>query len=139
MAAIELDLSDVVIDAADVSGDIEQTLADIAEAIGAKTIEFLRALTSEMRPPVKAGAPWRHAHWGHWADRSSQLALGYRYEVNRTVDGVELVLINGTEYAMALEAHDGYMVLTGVTDPGGPAEVKLREAVAILAPGWEVR
>jgi hypothetical protein len=163
--SIDLELSEIVVDADDVFNNIAQTLEDVAEAVGALTIAYLRSLTNEMRPPIGAqrrmgllglgrgqqgpreaieymsrgkGGP-RPAHPGHWADVTGQLALSYSYEVRRTFGGIELVLKNNAEYAMALEAHDGYFVLTGVTEPGGPAEQALRRAVAEIAPGWEFR
>jgi hypothetical protein len=38
-----------------------------------------------------------------------------------------------------VEARDGYFVVSGVTAAGGPVDRALREAIAEIAPGWEMR
>jgi hypothetical protein len=80
----------------------------------------------------------RQAHPGHWADVTGQLALAYAWTVTRVGSGVVLVLSNSAEYAAALEARDGYFVLSGVADPGGPVDLALRAAIARVAPDWRV-
>jgi len=125
--------------------DTVQKLVLICEAIGAETIAYLRSHTNEMRPParipytkVKTGI--RRAHPGHWADRTGQLAASFDYDVSRPEPGVVLLTMrNVAEYAVYLEAHEGYWVLRGVTEPGGPVDKALRRAVERHAPGWEVR
>jgi hypothetical protein len=42
------------------------------------------------------------------------------------------------EYAIYLEAHDGYFVLSGIMDPGGPVEKEIRRLVGMVAPEWTV-
>jgi hypothetical protein len=111
----------------------------ILDAVGAETVAFLRSLTSEMQPPAKPGEPARAAHPGGWADITGQLANAYAWDVSTDGDGVRLVLSNNMEYAAALDAKDGYFVLSGVTEPGGPVEAALRRVVAMVAPDWEVR
>jgi len=110
----------------------------LLNAVGLKTVAYLRSQTSERRPPVRAGGNERPAHPGHWADISGQLAASYDKDVQETPGGYRLVMTNSAEYAAALEARDGFFVLSGVTDPGGPLEVALRQAVATIAPEWTV-
>jgi hypothetical protein len=109
------------------------------EATGIKTVEFLRSFTSEVRPPKRGATEPRPAHPGHWADVSSHLALSYGSHVEHGEQGgYRLVMTNSAEYAAALEARDGFFVLSGVTERGGPVEMALREAVASIAPDWTV-
>jgi hypothetical protein len=125
--------------------DAAEKMALVAEAIGVETIAYFRSLTNEMRPPArvpgtKATTGVRRAHPGHWADVTGQLAASYDHEVERVGKAeVVLSLKNYAEYAAHLEARDGFFVLSGVTDPGGPVEQALRRAVAKHAPGWEIR
>jgi hypothetical protein len=51
------------------------------EALGIQTIAFLRSLTNEMRPPVRAGEGARHAHPGHWSDITGILANSYGWSL----------------------------------------------------------
>jgi hypothetical protein len=111
----------------------------VLSAVGEKVVEYLRSLTSEMRPPARAGGAERAAHPGHWADVTGELARGYRWRLEDTFDGVQLILENDVGYAAYLEAHDGFFVLRGVADAGGPVSKAMQEVVSQLAPGWEVR
>jgi hypothetical protein len=120
--------------------DALRKLELILEAVGASTIAYLRSLTSEMRPPARGKDEYRRAHPGHWADVTGQLANSYSYEVERRGDDeVVLILRNDAEHAIYLEAREGFFVLSGVADPGGPVEQAIRRVVPIVAPGWEVR
>lgn len=133
----------------------------LLETVGWETVLYLRSHTSETRPPVRAGEPARRAHPGGWADVSGQLANGYRFELyvdgtkvvwstegeNPSIQGssrghsggrVSLLFLNGVDYAAELEAMDGYFVLRGVTEPGGPVRRALRSVVSDV-PGWELR
>jgi hypothetical protein len=112
--------------------------AVLSEA-GRQVIDYLRSLTGEMRPPVEAGGAMRPAHPGHWADVTGALAAGYDFRVEDTNDGVQLVLLNDVGYAVFLEAHDGFFVLKGVADAGGPVSQAMRSVVSEIMPGWEVR
>jgi hypothetical protein len=122
-------------------------LSDMARAgmravlseVGRQVIDYLRSLTSEMRPPVQAGGAMRAAHPGHWADVTGALAAGYSFKVEDVENGVQLVLLNDVGYAAFLEAHDGFFVLKGVADEGGPVSLAVRTVVPEIMPGWEVR
>lgn len=134
----------------------------VLETVGLDTVVYLRSLTGEMRPPVRKGEPPRRAHPGHWADISSNLANAYRFEIwagsqkvrwmnegrEVSVAGAivntkdlkgpyTLMMINDMEYAAYLEAREGYFVLSGVTNPGGPLEKALRRVVRQI-PGWRL-
>lgn len=104
------------------------------EAIGVEATNWLRSLTSEMRPPpgsrlvVRAdgtsylytpprhrGEGERQAHPGHWADVTGQLSLSYSHEVLGAGAGVWMLEMRNTSaYAEALEKHSGYWVLEGL-------------------------
>lgn len=89
------------------------------ELVGIQVVNYLRSLTDSMRPPVKADEGPRQAHPGGWADVSGQLALSYHYDVRRLGPTTfELTISNNAEYAEALEARDGYFVISGVFDSG---------------------
>ncbi len=123
--------------------DVRAVLPHILDKIGIETIAFLRSHTSETRPPArKPGGKMtgtRPAHPGGWADVTGDLARAYSYDVSTNSDGVVLTLRNTMEYAIYLEARDGYFVLSGVTEAGGPVVRALRDVVHEIAPGWEVR
>jgi hypothetical protein len=110
----------------------------VASAVGAETVAFLRSLTSEMRPPARSGGQLRPAHPGHWADVTGDLARAYAWELQLDGETIVLALMNSMAYAATLEARDGYFVLSGVADPGGPVEEALRRAVEKVAPDWRV-
>lgn len=102
----------------------EQTL----ELVGVRLVTWLQAFLKESAPPVRAGEGERTRRRGWWADVTGQLALAYSWEVRQvgpTTWG--LVIINSAEYAEALEAKEGYFVLSGAFDTG-TAEELLRAA-----------
>lgn len=155
MFAFELD-TNFIMDLRGIQAQSEEKVRILLEMVGTEVISALRSLTSEMRPPAripgtakttkrgkkkparKTGP--RRAHPGHWADITGALANAYAHEVVRDAEGgYALVLTNGMEYAAALDALDGYFVLRGVTDRGGPVHLALMQALKIAAPGWEVR
>jgi hypothetical protein len=118
--------------------DAKDRLVILMQEIGELTLEYLRSFTTEFAPPIRPGDPARRRHPGYWADRSGDLARAYDYVVSPAGDGVNLVFANDMPYAAELEARDGYFVLSGVTDKGGPVEQAMRAAVAKVAPDWEV-
>jgi hypothetical protein len=134
-----------------------------ADQLGREVIDYLKSLADppEFRPGLarskKTGKLYqptfvgprranrqlaiegpRRAHPGHWADRSGQLALSYTYEVLVDRNGVSLVFRNTAEYAFWVEVHDGFFVLSGVLDEGGPADKAFRAIAAKLYPDWRV-
>lgn len=116
-----------------------ERLVLMLESVGRETIAFLRSLTEETRPALRVGQPNRRAHPGGWADVTSQLANSYDFTVTREgTRGVVLTLLNSAEHAAYLEARDGYFVLRGVTEPGGPVDKAIRAAVRVVAPDWRV-
>lgn len=134
----------------------EEKVRVLLEMVGTEVISHLRSLTSEMRPPARIPGTARttkrgkkkparktgprRAHPGHWADITGALANAYTHEVVQDpAGGYALVLRNGMEYAAALDARDGYFVLRGVTDRGGPVHIALERALKIAAPGWTVQ
>jgi hypothetical protein len=114
-------------------------IRNILNHVGIKTIAYLRELINETRPPIRAGEPARQARQGHWADNTGNLARAYAWELDEGPSSITLVLSNSMEYAAALDAKEGFFVLRGVADKGGPVEQMLRKAVKIIAPDWEVR
>ena len=110
----------------------------VLDSAGIDTVAFLRSLTTEMRPPVRSSEGPRQAHPGHWADITGNLAGAYDARAILIAGGAMLILSNSMEYAGILEKRDGFFVLRGVTDPGGPLEQELRAAIARIAPSWRV-
>lgn len=111
----------------------------VLQQVGQETIDYLRSLVDGTVEgwPDPAG-PGRQPHPGGWADRSSVLAASYGFEVVRTATSITLRVFNTAEYAFWVEVMDGYFVLSGVTDPGGPVEQAFRMIAARLAPEFEV-
>jgi hypothetical protein len=129
MARLEREFVGIAEAVADMGVETADGLELMLMAVGEKTVAYLRSLTSEQRPPVKRSGPVRSAHPGHWGDVTGQLANSYGYYVYRS---------NTTEYAIFLEQHEGFFVLSGVTESGGPVEMAIRHAVAAIAPDWRV-
>lgn len=157
---------DLQVDSAEFRKEFEELELDatlkilmLFEQVGWETISYLRSFTNKMQPPVRVNEMARRAHPGGWADISGELAGAYRFEiwaggsrVKWTKEGENtftmgsfpnsprppfvLWLINDMEYAAALEAKDGYFVITGVTEAGGEVETAIRRAVASL--GFEI-
>ena len=119
--------------------DAETKIRKVMHLIGIRTIEYLRDLIDETQPPIRPGEPARQARRGHWADNTGNLARAYDYEVSELAGAITLTLSNHMEYAAALDTKEGYFVLRGVTDKGGPVEQMLIRAVREIAPDWEVR
>lgn len=142
-------------------GSAAEKATMILEAVGIQTVAFLRSLTEKMQPAVGgeqlvefttadgrqvsftayegSDEQERAAHPGGWADVSGDLARAYAWTVTKEQGGSTLTLSNHMEYAAALEARDGYFVLKGVMDPGGPVEMALREIIRQVAPDWELQ
>jgi hypothetical protein len=64
----------------------------------------------------------RLAHPGHWADITGQLAASYAFDVRATERGAILRLSNSAAYAKYLENHEGFWVLSGAVERGGPVD-----------------
>jgi hypothetical protein len=103
-----------------------------AHILGSELIVFLRSLTDTMRPPARAGEGQRRAHPGGWADVRGTLDLSYSYTVEETELGAILILVNTANYSIYLELMDGYYVLSGVDEPGGPVDRILREKAEVM-------
>jgi hypothetical protein len=138
MARLEREFVGIAEAVADMGVETADGLELMLMAVGEKTVAYLRSLTSEQRPPVKRSGPVRSAHPGHWGDVTGQLANSYGYYVYRSPGELQLVLYNTAEYAIFLEQHEGFFVLSGVTESGGPVEMAIRHAVAAIAPDWRV-
>jgi hypothetical protein len=123
----------------DVEKDVESKLGEVADFVGKYAVEWLRGYTGQLRPPRREGEPLRPARRGGWADENGFLVSEYRYEVSHARGQVTLTLFNDADFAAELELMEGYFVLSGVTDPGGPIEDALRAALAAIAPEYEIR
>lgn len=122
----------------EIEGQELRKLVRIFDAVGAQTITYLRSLTNVMRPPARhsiAGDGPRHAHPGGFADVTGILAASYGYRVIEAEGSVVLELRNEAEYAVYLERRDGFYVLSGVADAGGPVERILLEMLERVDPG----
>jgi hypothetical protein len=95
----------------------------VMEGVGSALLAWFQGLTEEERG---------------WATITGELARGYAFEVTKILDGARLTLRNDVEHAVYLEARDGFFILTGVADPGGPLEEKLVEVCAKIAPEFRV-
>lgn len=140
-------------------------LAIVLDQVGADVVAYLRSYTNEWRPAVgsrgtsalsrvrdrKGGrkahivrAPGsgsggkRRAHPGHWADITGDLMEKYAYKVVREPSGVRLEITNTSGHAIYVEAMDGFFVLKGITDKGGPLDQRLRAVLPLIAPTMKV-
>ena len=118
--------------------EAKDRLVLLMQEIGERTLEFLRSYTNQTAPPIRKGDPPRRRHPQYWADRTGDLARAYDYTVTVSGNVVNLTFANDMGYAAELEGRDGYFVLKGVTERGGPVEAALRQALAIVAPDWEL-
>ena len=117
----------------------EQKIKLVMEAVAVETIAYLKSFQADRKPPHKTVPPPPGPyHPGGWRDITSQLVNSYGWEINPIDGGVRLVLKNDAEYAVYLEHRDGFFVLSGVTDPGGPVEQALIEVCAQIAPEFQV-
>lgn len=111
----------------------------ILHLVGADLVAWLRSYTNEWRPPAPGGAGMRRAHPGHWADITHKLEQGYGFRVEGGAGkSARLIIFNTTEYAVYLEAKEGFFVVSGAIAPNGPFAETLRKVVARHAPGWRV-
>jgi hypothetical protein len=106
----------------------------ILEEVGKQVVAYLQSETAELRPPAETGGAWRHAHPGHWADDTGELARGYTYQVVLSGFEYQLIFRNNTPYAVYVEMHEGFFVLTGIQEPGGPIDQAFDRVVPIIAP-----
>ena len=128
-ASVEFDASGLLRELRKIAGKAEE----VFEETGRRVVEELRGFVGT----TEDGRP---AHPGGWGDRTGRLASGYDYEVERGANGdVTLTLHNHASHASLLEAKDGYFVLRGADEPGGPIERAFRAAVARHQPEAEVR
>jgi len=124
----------------------DQTVQDILEFVRVDMLRYLKDYTDVMRPPdfrvsYYGGDPKapRPAHPGGWANISKELMKGYKAEVTRNAVGNHVLTIrNDSPAAVFVEAKEGFFVVTGIMEPGGPVDWSLRRAIKRLAPGWKV-
>lgn len=85
-------------------------------------------------------AKGRALHPGGWADVTNTLRDSYSYSVERVAGrGWRLSIKNDAKHAATMELRDGYFVVSGVAERGGPLQRTLREVVKELVPQWEVK
>ncbi len=109
---------------ASVAPAVDDKIRLVFEAVGTAMFDWLNSLSKEERG---------------WASITGHLADSYQPpKVEKIKDGWRLTLANTAFYSVFLEARDGKFVLSGVTDPGGPFEQKLREVCAEVAPEFIV-
>lgn len=126
---------------ADIEADTQSKMQMLLDAVGAETVAYLRSLTSKMQPPARRypGGPLggdRQAHPGGWADRSSNLANAYAYNVQVDAESATLQISNAMEYAIYLEVKENYYVIRGVFQEDGPVFAAIRRNLARIAPDW---
>ncbi len=117
----------------------EERATVLFETTGEEVVGHLKSYTSARRPPIRPGGPSRPAHPGGWADVSKELMEGYGYRVTVRRGGAQLEIFNTAGHAVHLEARDGYFVVTGVMDEGGPVWQALRRRLREVAPEWGMR
>jgi hypothetical protein len=122
-----------------------QNAVRVLNLVGKRTVEYLQSEIGVDAPPAHTSrAKWdrrkagRPAHPGGWADRSGRLSDGYGYRIVITPAGPGLELYNDAAHAHLVEAMDGFFVLTGVTESGGPVDRALRLAIREVAPHWKI-
>lgn len=126
----------VTFDASDLEARLQEELESMAmvlDRVGERTVELLQSYVGGR---TEDG---RLKHPGGWADRSGELADSYDYEVTSDGGRWRLTILNAARHAQMVEALDGYFVVRGITEPGGPVQTALAQAVQELAPGWSVR
>lgn len=131
-------LSGMATEIAGLEGEVEDKVLLMLDEIGQLTVEYLQSTTTERRPPAYPDQSFRYAHPGHWADISGVLAGAYRYEVTEAEFRLALINDDPGGYGAILERRNGFWVLTGVTDPGGPVEKAMRQAIGTIAPDWTI-
>lgn len=143
VAGVKIDTRALEVRLRKLQRESEAQLVAVLHRVGQRTIEILQGYAFDMEArPVKKGRKrldTRPRHPGGWADKSGKLAESYGYEVVAVRNGVALTILNTDRKATLIEARDGYFVVSGVTEAGGPVDRALREAIAELAPGWEMR
>lgn len=82
--------------------------------------------------------PNRPTHPGGWGDISHDLVDGYYARTEKVDAGWQLTLGNKSGHAGYVEAKDGYFVISGVMDPGGPVDKAIRKAFRRLNPSWKI-
>ena len=115
----------------EIAKDDWELVEEILERVGTRTVELLQSYTGEKK------RDGRRMHPGGWADKTFNLMRGYRYEVMEQGSDWVLVIGNTARHAHLIEMRDGLFVVAGVTDPGGPVEEALQQAIRELAPGWK--
>jgi hypothetical protein len=109
----------------------------VLEAVGEAVVLYLRSLTSEIRPPAYVGGPERQAHPGHWADVTGELAARYKWSVITLGFHVQLMISNDSGHAAKLELLEGFFVLSGIEEPGGPIDMAFAAVIPVVAPGMQ--
>lgn len=114
----------------------EAKVAKVMDSVGSETIKYLQSFIALSHPPGRPRVgPF---HPGGWRDQSKSLSEGYNYTVTPVRGGTRLAIRNDDQEASYLEHRNGFFVVGGVTDPGGPVETALVAAAAVIAPEWVV-
>lgn len=124
---------------AEVKLEARLKLMRVAELVGVETVKYLKSYTAGLQPPETPGGSPRPKHVGGWSDITRSLVDAYGYRVKDLEDLILLSVFNADDEAIFVELMEGYFVLHGVMDPGGPVDLALRRAVAEVAPDWIVR
>lgn len=147
------DLRDLI---ANLEANTTDTVHAVLEFVRKDVLYFLKSYTDVQRPPryqrkfvLKEGlyrvkvpnsdrTGWRPAHPGGWADISGDLKKRYYTDLQLVNGAWRLAVGNRSEHAAYVEAMDGFFVVSGVLEPGGPVARSIRRALTALGVSWRI-
>lgn len=152
-----VDNPDVVEMIASIEANSTDTIRAVLEFVRKDVLYFLKSYTNVERPPTgyqrkftldkesrRIKVPksdrtgWRPAHPGGWADISEDLKKKYFTDVQFVEGAWRLTIGNKSDHAVFVEARDGFFVVHGVLEPGGPVARSILRAIKALGLNWKV-
>lgn len=101
-------------------------------------LKYVKSYTNQLAPPDSQHRNVRHTHPGGWADVSHDLQDKYFSSVQLEGNAWTMTIGNNSAHAVYVEARDGFLVVHGLTEVGGPVEQAIRRAARLANKGWKV-
>jgi len=139
-ATMRTDLTPFYRQMAGVRMDMRTAVEKVLFVVGTELVNWLKSTDPSFEsvgPKVdRRGGHSVDVHPGGWMDDTTNMRDRHGFKVMRTTRGYRLRLFNDAEYAVYVDALEGYFVLDGVDEI---ARKEIDKALKIALPTWRIR
>lgn len=122
---------------AQVKMDVHTSVERVLFVVGTELVNWLKSTDPSFGSGIdRRGGHAVDVHPGGWMDDTTNMRDRYGFKVMRTSRGYRLRLFNDAEYAVYVDALEGYFVLEGVDEI---ARKEIDKALKLALPTWRIK